>query len=157
MCGTQAYANANFCGTCGTRLATPLPPTVLAPQKPAYLPEMPAAEPPGKASKAVTVLLVVLGCLLFFGSLAAAVMVPSFLKARAESEASTCTRTVREIGVALEQSKSENDRYPEKLTELTPKYFKEIPTCPSSGNDTYSEGYSVTPSRYTLVCSGKHR
>lgn len=32
--------------------------------------------------------------------------------------------------------------YPDALAQVTPKYLKTIPTCPSVGRDTYSAGYS---------------
>ena len=70
-----------------------------------------------------------------------------------------CADNCKKIGTALEAYKDDNDgKYPEKLTDLSPKYLKTIPTCPAAGYDTYSEGYQwgTDPACYTFCCKGHH-
>ena len=70
-----------------------------------------------------------------------------------------CGDNCEKIFEALETYSIDNDgKYPEKLTDLCPKYLKTIPTCPAAGYDTYSDGYQwgTDPACYTFCCKGHH-
>lgn len=87
----------------------------------------------------------------------AAILVPNFIRARAQGQVTACKSNLKNIGTALEMYSTDNaGRFPTGLTKLTPNYLKVIPTCPSIGSDTYTTGFSSTsnPDAYTVVCSG---
>jgi len=89
----------------------------------------------------------------------AAVMVPNFIKSRAQGQVTACISNLRSIGTALAMYSTDNvGRFPTSLTRLTPNFLKSIPTCPSVGNNTYSGGYTSAsnPDAYTVVCSGNN-
>jgi len=78
-------------------------------------------------------------------------------------QVTACKSNLKKIAVALEMYSSDNaGRFPTRLVALSSgtSYFKSMPTCPSSGADTYSGSYvSFTqPDTYTVACGGKgHR
>ncbi|MEW6280071.1 MAG: prepilin-type N-terminal cleavage/methylation domain-containing protein [Candidatus Eremiobacterota bacterium] len=87
----------------------------------------------------------------------AAILVPNFIKARAQAQLSGCKSNLKNIGTALEMYSTDfGGHYPPSLDELEPNYMKEIPDCPSFGDDTYKAGYvsASVPDAYTVVCSG---
>lgn len=91
----------------------------------------------------------------------AAILVPNFLHARAQSQLTACKSNLKNIATALESYAVDNGgRYPSSgnlaggLT--TEAYLKAIPTCPSAGSNSYSSGYSstLTPDAFSFYCSG---
>ena len=69
-----------------------------------------------------------------------------------------CRSNGKEIAYALEMYSTDNSgRYPPKMSLLTPKYLKSIPTCPAAGGDSYSKSYTIAtfPDWYTFVCEGE--
>ncbi len=93
----------------------------------------------------------------------AAILVPNFLKARAQGQLTACKSNCKNIATALEMYASDNGgRYPTtasldaKLT--TGNYLKLIPTCPAAGSNTYSATYMVTqtPDAFSYNCSGNN-
>ena len=87
----------------------------------------------------------------------AAILVPNFIRARAQGQFTACKSNLKNIGTALEMySTDASGRYPTALTILTPNYLKNIPTCPSAGAATYTGGYTAAsnPDAYTVVCTG---
>jgi len=90
----------------------------------------------------------------------AAILVPNFLRARAQGQFTQCQSNCKNIGTALEMySTDHSGHYPEgssALSLLTPDYLKIIPTCASAGTDTYTNAYSgaTNPDAYTFYCSG---
>lgn len=93
----------------------------------------------------------------------AAILVPNFLKARAQGQLTACKSNCKNIATALEMYASDNGgRYPTtasldaKLT--TGNYLKLIPTCPAAGSNTYSQTYKVTqtPDAFSYNCSGNN-
>lgn len=90
-------------------------------------------------------------------ALLAAVIAPNFLRARCQGQSTACKSNLKNIATALEMfSTDHGGRYPALLSELTPKYVKSIPTCPSAGKDTYSSSYRVRrdPDYFQICCSG---
>lgn len=77
-----------------------------------------------------------LGILIFLGMLAllAALVVPSFLRRQAQGRWSACAKSgLHNVGVALEMYSNDHDgRYPDELSQLTPKYLTKVPVCPKS-------------------------
>ena len=74
------------------------------------------------------------GCL----SLVGAILLPNFIRARAQGSGTACKSNLKNIGTALEMYSSDwSGKYPSSLTVLTPKYLKAFPECPPAGEFTY--------------------
>ena len=94
----------------------------------------------------------------------AAILVPNFLRARAQGQLTQCQSNCKNMGTALEMYSTDSaGHYPTGtgatgLGKLTPDYLKVIPTCASSGADNYTSSYSgaINPDAYTFYCSGKN-
>ena len=87
----------------------------------------------------------------------AAILVPNFIRARAQGQVTGCKSNLKNIGTALEMySTDAGGRFPTALARLTPNYLKAVPTCPSTGTRTYTSGYAAAsnPDSYTVVCAG---
>ena len=93
----------------------------------------------------------------------AAILVPNFLKARAQGQLTACKSNCKNIATALEMYSSDNGgRYPSSgsfETRLTGgNYLKLIPTCPAAGTNTYSPAFmsTQTPDSFSFYCSGNN-
>jgi type II secretion system protein G len=95
----------------------------------------------------------------------AAILVPNFLRARAQGQYTACQSNLKNIGTALEMYSVDNGgRYPnatQVTTNLifTPTYLSKFPDCPSAGANTYSGSYvqATTPAHaYTFYCNGAY-
>lgn len=95
----------------------------------------------------------------------AAILVPNFIRARAQGQLTSCKSNLKNIGTALEMYATDNlGRYPregveEKLTSDVggqQAYLKDIPRCPSAGKSTYAYIATQNPDVYTLYCSGSN-
>jgi type II secretory pathway pseudopilin PulG len=87
----------------------------------------------------------------------AAILVPNFIRARAQGQVTACKSNLKNIGTALEMySTDASGRYPTDKTKLTPDYLKSIPTCASAGSDTYAYSSASNPDSYTVYCSGNN-
>ncbi|MDQ7822115.1 MAG: prepilin-type N-terminal cleavage/methylation domain-containing protein [Candidatus Eremiobacteraeota bacterium] len=87
----------------------------------------------------------------------AAILVPNFLRARAQGQLTACKSNLKNIGTAMEMYSTDNQgRYPSAKTGVTPNYLKQIPTCASAGTDPYSYVYTTVPDAYTTWCSGSY-
>ncbi|MFN8609312.1 MAG: prepilin-type N-terminal cleavage/methylation domain-containing protein [Vulcanimicrobiota bacterium] len=91
----------------------------------------------------------------------AAILVPNFLKARAQGQLTACKSNCKNIATSLEMYASDNGgRYPTTAafaTSLTGgNYLKLIPTCPAAGTNTYTAQYSsvTTPDSFSFLCGG---
>src|ERR1700712_1744623 len=76
----------------------------------------------------------------------AAILVPNFIRARAQGQLTSCESNEKNEGTAFEMYSTDNSgHYPKtNMGLLTPNYLKVIPTCPAAGSDTYSATYSNT-------------
>jgi len=88
----------------------------------------------------------------------AAILVPNFIRARAQGQLTSCESNEKNAGTAFEMYSTDNaGHYPTTVTMglLTPNYLKIIPTCPAAGTDTYSTSYTSTspPDGYSFYCS----
>lgn len=91
----------------------------------------------------------------------AAILVPNFLKARAQGQLTACKSNCKNLATALEMYASDyGGRYPTALTVLTGSgsYLKTIPTCPAAGSDTYTASYgrTQTPDSFSFYCKGNN-
>jgi hypothetical protein len=92
----------------------------------------------------------------------AAILIPNFIRARAQGQFIACKSNCRNIGTALEMYSSDFEVYPSAMKKLVPKYLRTMPTCPASGSDTYSSSYLVRMNRdgkggdYIFFCSGSN-
>lgn len=86
----------------------------------------------------------------------AAILVPNFMRARAQGNVTACKSNLKNIGTASEVYATDNNtRYPLLLSDLAPKYLGTIPTCPSSAlSPSYSFSSVSNPDAYTVVCTG---
>lgn len=78
---------------------------------------------------------------------------------RAKEKLILCRENMRKIGTALEMySTDHSGHYPTDLKDLSPEYLKTVPTCPSAGIDTYTDGYCglFEPDEYSFYCRGKN-
>jgi prepilin-type N-terminal cleavage/methylation domain-containing protein len=93
----------------------------------------------------------------------AAILVPNFIRARAQGQLTACKSNLKNIGTALEMYSTDwSGKYPTGTTVLTPNYLKTIPECPAAATNTYTStfGSSATfnPDSYTdyyfVECTG---
>lgn len=92
----------------------------------------------------------------------AAILVPNFLKARAQGQLTACKSNCKNIATALEMYASDNGgRYPGggatmKTCLTAGNYLKNIPTCPAAGQDTYTTNFTsaTTPDAFSFYCNG---
>ncbi len=91
----------------------------------------------------------------------AAILVPNFIRARAQGQVTSCKANLKNIGTACEMYATDNaGRYPDTLGKLkdpangAQPYLKAIPNCPSAGTPTYYYTSKSNPDRYIVYCSG---
>jgi len=92
----------------------------------------------------------------FLLSLIGIVVVPGFMRARAQGQLTKCKQNLKYIGSRLEDYYIKNGKYPEKLTLLTPGYLEMIPICPLNKHGEYKYSASEKSDVYTVFCSGSH-
>lgn len=93
------------------------------------------------------------------------ILVPNFVRARAQAQTSACEGNLKEIATAIELFQTDNDHYPSSGTvdgnnvELQP-YLRQTPVDPAAGPGAY---YTFTVSNgdtgsaaYLIVCPGTH-
>ncbi len=96
----------------------------------------------------------------------AAILVPNFIRARAQGQLTACKSNLKNIGTAMEMYSTDwSGKYPSPIanskTKLTPNYLKTIPTCPAAGKDTYTfgtqfNGSPVYQDYYYVDCAGSN-
>jgi prepilin-type N-terminal cleavage/methylation domain-containing protein len=85
----------------------------------------------------------------------AAILVPNFLRARAQGQLTACKSNLKNIGTALEMYSTDSyGRYPTSIDMITPNYVKVIPTCASAGTNSYVYTFTSVPDCYTTICTG---
>lgn len=70
----------------------------------------------------------------------AAILVPNFIRARAQGQLTACKSNLKNIGTALEMYSTDwSGKYPTGTgsTLITPNYLKTIPQCPAISSNTY--------------------
>lgn len=126
-CGAPLPADANYCPKCGRLVAT-------------------AATPPAKGGgmRWLIVVLVVAAAavvLLLVISILAAILIPNFIHARAESAMVADEGNLKTIATGLEEyAVDHNGKYPDHLPQLVPQYLKALPPVPG-GDGTGAYDY----------------
>ena len=75
----------------------------------------------------------------------AAILVPNFIRARAQGQLTACKSNLKNIGTAMEMYSTDwSGKYPTSagLAGLAPNYLKTIPECPAAGSSTYTALFS---------------
>jgi type II secretion system protein G len=96
-----------------------------------------------------------------------AILVPNFMRARAQAQTAACEANLKEIATALELYQTDHQEYPDvsALTNVTSAetnigpYLRQTPIDPvaPTGNYQYSvSGYNTGSATYTIVCPGSH-
>jgi predicted Ser/Thr protein kinase len=99
---------------------------------------------------ALTIVLIPGLLVLFLG----VIMVPGFIRARAQGTLTACKSNLKEIGQAIELYDADHlSSGPDKLESLVPKYLKALPTCPA-GHRLYGYVRDARSRNYTIYCSG---
>lgn len=96
-----------------------------------------------------------------------AILVPNFMRARAQAQTAACEANLKEIATALELYQTDHEQYPNvtSLTNVTSTeanigpYLRQTPIDPVAPNGNYQ--YSVTnptsgDASYTIECPGSH-
>lgn len=77
----------------------------------------------------------------------AAILVPNFIRARAQGQLTACKSNLKNIGTAMEMYSTDwNGKYPTDTGmagQLTPNYLKTIPECPAVGSASYVATYGT--------------
>ncbi|MHB2020265.1 MAG: type II secretion system protein [Candidatus Xenobia bacterium] len=100
-------------------------------------------------------LMIVIGII----GLLAALILPNFLRARADTQFSSCQENCANLAKGLEMYAVDNQgHFPNSMGGLVPNYLKVIPTCPAINSDSYSTSLSVqsNPDAYSFYCSGNN-
>ena len=89
----------------------------------------------------------------------AAILVPNFIRARAQGLLTSCKSNLKNSATALEMYSTDNaGRYPSTgnvgaTGNLTPAYLKTAPTCPSN-RGSYPMSSATAPDTFSINCSG---
>lgn len=96
----------------------------------------------------------------------AAILVPNFIRARAQGQLTACKSNLKNIGTAMEMYSTDwSGKYPTVgMNKLTPNYLKTIPECPAAGSITYVATFGPTKAfntagfqdYYFLQCNGSN-
>jgi len=95
------------------------------------------------------------------------VLVPNFVRARAQAQTASCMMNLKEVATALELYQADNDRYPTATNQVLDgsdpnllPYIKQVPVDPVAGTGAYYQYTTQNPAAgdaaYTIVCPGIH-
>lgn len=93
----------------------------------------------------------------------AAILVPNFIRARAQGQLTACKSNLKNIGTALEMYSTDwSGKYPANTGLLTPNYLKAIPECPAAATNTYNAAFGPSAAfntgsytdYYYVACNG---
>ncbi|MCD4785684.1 MAG: hypothetical protein K8T10_17825 [Candidatus Eremiobacteraeota bacterium] len=84
----------------------------------------------------------------------------NYQRRKAAGNFTFCLSNCKNIGQTLKKYSGENNgKYPRRLTDLTPDYLRNIPSCPASGsNRGFIKSYMVSGDlkSFTFYCKGRH-
>lgn len=95
----------------------------------------------------------------------AAILVPNFIRARAQGQLTACKSNLKNIGTAMEMYSTDwSGKYPSTSDVLTPNYLKVIPECPAAGSVTYDATFGTNAAYnsngfqdyYFIECAGSN-
>ncbi len=95
------------------------------------------------------------------------ILVPNFVRARAQAQTASCMMNIKEVATALELYQADNNRYPTASNQVLDgsdpnllPYIKQVPVDPVAGPGSYYEYTTRDPAEgdasYTIVCPGAH-
>ena len=96
-----------------------------------------------------------------------AILVPNFMRARAQAQTAACEGNLKEIATALEEYETDHEAYPDVTTATNVtntdtnlgQYLRQTPIDPVApgGNYQYSvANYNAGNASYTIICPGSH-
>lgn len=96
-----------------------------------------------------------------------AILVPNFVRARAQAQSAACEANLKEIATALELYQTDHEAYPDvtTLTNVTSSeanlgpYLRQTPIDPVNPAGFYqyeTSNYDTADATYTIVCPGSH-
>ncbi len=65
-----------------------------------------------------------------------------------------CANNLYTIHFAIEDFEKNRDFSPRTPGDLVPSFLDRIPTCPAAASDTYTEGFTITPTFLGIECRG---
>lgn len=84
----------------------------------------------------------------------AAILVPNFIQARAQSQWTACISNLKNMGTALEMySTDSSGHYPAAIGTLSPTWIANVPTCPAAST-AYTYSSTSSPDAFTINCAG---
>ena len=93
------------------------------------------------------------------------ILVPNFIRARAQAQTAACESNEKEIATALELYQTDNEKYPNSgtvnaaNTDLQP-YLKQTPVDPAAGPTAFYTFTVTNPgtstATYSILCPGVH-
>lgn len=95
------------------------------------------------------------------------ILVPNFMRARAQAQTAACEANLKEIATALEEYETDHEAYPDvtSLTDVTSseanlgQYLRQTPIDPVAPTGFYQyqvSNYNAGNASYTIVCPGSH-
>jgi prepilin-type N-terminal cleavage/methylation domain-containing protein len=101
--------------------------------------------------------LIELMTVIFIIILLAAILMPSWVRARQKAQLTSCESNLKSQATANAMYANDNDgRYASYPGLLMPHYLKAIPTCASAGQYTYFYMVSTSPDNFTFFCHGDY-
>jgi type II secretion system protein G len=96
-----------------------------------------------------------------------AILVPNFMRARAQAQTAACEANLKEIATALELYQTDHEQYPDvtSATDVTNteanlgSYLRQTPIDPVAPTGFYTyqvANYDQGDASYTIVCPGNH-
>lgn len=96
-----------------------------------------------------------------------AILVPNFMRARAQAQTAACEGNLKEIATALELYQTDHEQYPDttgatNATSTDPnlgQYLRQTPIDPVNPSGFYQyqvANYSSGNASYTIICPGAH-
>ncbi len=95
------------------------------------------------------------------------ILVPNFMRARAQAQTAACEANLKEIATALEEYETDHEAYPDvtSLTDVTNsetnlgQYLRQTPIDPVAPTGFYQyqvTNYNAGNASYTIICPGSH-
>ncbi|HUA09834.1 MAG TPA: prepilin-type N-terminal cleavage/methylation domain-containing protein [Candidatus Acidoferrales bacterium] len=96
-----------------------------------------------------------------------AILVPNFMRARAQAQTAACEANLKEIATALEEYQTDHEAYPDvtgatNVTNTEPnlgQYLRQTPIDPVAPAGFYQyqvANYNTGSASYTIICPGQH-
>jgi type II secretion system protein G len=100
-------------------------------------------------------------------SILVGILVPNFMRARAQAQTAACEANLKEIATALEEYQTDHEAYPDvtSATDVTNtetnigQYIRQTPIDPVAPSGFYQyqvSNYNAGNASYTIICPGSH-